>query len=140
MDQPRTAYDQLYVYTMGRPGFILQHVVDAHAAQSATVATRPLALFFALAGLFLHVERRFSGHEVQRVHMLLAKTPRQYPRILLPAQRGIITPDDVLAAAEGSPRDAAITAWCRSVWEAFGESRGTAVEFLQACDVGTSDR
>jgi len=33
----RDAYDQLYVYTMGRgrESFILQHVVDAFGAQTA---------------------------------------------------------------------------------------------------------
>jgi hypothetical protein len=32
MDSRREAYDELYVYTMGRNAFILQHVVDAFAA------------------------------------------------------------------------------------------------------------
>jgi hypothetical protein len=31
----RAAYDEVYAYTMGRPGFILQHVVDAFGAQTA---------------------------------------------------------------------------------------------------------
>jgi hypothetical protein len=136
MDEHRTAYDQLYLYTMGRPRFLLQHVVDAHAAQSASAETKPMKLFFALAGLFLHVERGFSGHEVQRVHMLLAKGQRHYPAIALPAERGLVTAADVLIAAEGPARDAAITEWCRSVWEAFGASRGTIVEFLKARDIG----
>lgn len=129
MDAQPTAYDELYAYTMERPRFILQHVVDAHRAQ-------PMALFFALAGLLLHVERGFSGHEVQRVHMLLAKHPRQYPRITLPEHRGLIGPADVLAVAAGDERDAAIERWCQSVWEAFGESRGTIAAFLQSCNIG----
>jgi hypothetical protein len=36
MDSMRAAYDEVYAYAMGRPGFILQHVVDAFAVQSAT--------------------------------------------------------------------------------------------------------
>ena len=36
MDTMRAAYDEVYVYTMGRPGFILQHVVDAFAVQPRT--------------------------------------------------------------------------------------------------------
>jgi hypothetical protein len=136
MDLEQTAYDELYAYTMGRPRFILQHVVDAHRAQSATANTKPMALFFALAGLLLHVERGFSGHEVQRVHILLAKHQRQYPRIDLPADRGVIGPADVLAVAAGAERDAAIERWCRSVWAAFDESRGTIAAFLQSCNIG----
>ena len=136
MDPEQTAYDELYAYTMGRPGFILQHVVDARTAQRATEETRPMALFFALAGLLLHVERGFSGHQVQRVHMLLAKQQRQYPHIPLPASKGGIGPADVLAAAAGPARDAAIDRWCRSVWEGFRASRDTVAEFLRQCDIG----
>jgi hypothetical protein len=35
------AYDELYVYTMGRENFLLQHVVDAHIAQSAPAMNPP---------------------------------------------------------------------------------------------------
>ena len=54
------AYDEVYAYTMGRAGFILQHVVDAHAAQSASEETKPIRVIFALVGLYLRVERQFS--------------------------------------------------------------------------------
>jgi len=37
LDHMRAAYDEVYIYTMGRPGFILQHVVDAFAVQTATL-------------------------------------------------------------------------------------------------------
>jgi hypothetical protein len=33
MIEPDDAYHELYAYTMGRPRFILQHVVDADMAQ-----------------------------------------------------------------------------------------------------------
>jgi Family of unknown function (DUF5946) len=134
-DQSRTAHDELYVYTMGRPGFILQHVVDAYAAQTATLSTKPMGLVFALVGLYLHVERGFSGDQVQRVHMRLAKARRNYPPLTLPASRGAITPVDVLASPAGVERDAAIDRWCASVWEAFRESRQTIVAFLRDCGI-----
>jgi hypothetical protein len=120
---------------MGRPGFILQHVVDAHAAQTATPGTKPMGLVFALVGLYLHVERGFSGDQVQRVHVRLAKTRRQYPQLPLPASRGAITPLDVLSAPAGTERDAAIDRWCGSVWEAFRESRALIVSFLRDCGI-----
>jgi Family of unknown function (DUF5946) len=124
----------------GAPRFVPTRRAIAQAAvaraQSATADTKPMPLFFALAGLLLHVERGFSGHEVQRVHMLLAKHQRQYPRITLPGDRGMIGPAEVLAAAAGTERDAAIEQWCRSVWKAYRESRGTIAEFLQSCNIG----
>src|SRR5436190_20373658 len=81
-----SAYDELYAYTMGRPGFILQHVVDAEGAQSATADGRPIRLVFSLVGLYLRVEKGFSGRAVQRVHARLGKR-RGWPRLLLPAAR-----------------------------------------------------
>src|SRR5262245_46349212 len=73
MDAMQSTFDELYVYTMGREGFVLQHVVDAYGAQTADDATKPIRLVFALVGLYLRVERGFSGHEVQRVHMLMGR-------------------------------------------------------------------
>jgi hypothetical protein len=52
------AYPQLYAHAMtrGRDPFVLQYVTDAFAAQTATDATKPIRLTFALVGLYLHVE------------------------------------------------------------------------------------
>jgi hypothetical protein len=52
--------------------------------------------FFALVGLYLHVEQHFSGRRVQHAHMKLASRKRQWPPVVLPADRGAITVDDVL--------------------------------------------
>jgi hypothetical protein len=127
-----SAYDQLYLYsgTRGRDTFILQLVVDAHGAQIATTETKPIALVFALIGLFLHVEKGFTGLQVQDVHMQLGRKKHQWPKITLPTRRGDITAVDVLKVAEGPQRDAAISEWCRSVWEAYRENRHTIIELL----------
>src|SRR5437868_14343714 len=53
MDTMRAAYHEVYVYTMGRPGFILQHVVDAFAVQSVSDDSRPIGLVFGLVGRYL---------------------------------------------------------------------------------------
>ena len=118
------AYDELYAYalTRGRDPFVLQYVSDAFAAQSATPASKPIKLTFALVGLCLHVEHGYSGVEVQRVHMQLARRKREWPTFALPSDRGAMTRDDVLAVPPGDARDAAISQWCRTVWEAFEES------------------
>lgn len=127
------AYDRLYVYagTRGRERFILQHVVDAQGAQTATEETKPIAIVFALVGLFLHVERGFSGLRVQQVHVQLARQKRRWPDVQLPAHRGGLTASDVMHAPDGEQRDAAISAWCRSVWEAYRDNRQTIVALLQ---------
>ena len=59
MEPTRAAYDELYVYTMGRPGFILQHVVDAFAVQNANPEGPLISVVFGLVGLYLHIEKQF---------------------------------------------------------------------------------
>lgn len=125
-----SAYDELYADTMGRPGFILQHVVDAQGAQTAVEDGPAIRLVFSLVGLYLHVEQRFSGHAVQKVHMPLAKEKRPWPRLPLPPTRGTLTAADVLAAPRGAERDAAIDARCASVWAAFEDSRPAVLALL----------
>ncbi len=131
MASTHDAYNEVYVYTMGRPGFILQHVVDAFAAQNADRTSKPIGLIFALVGLYLRVEHQCSGTRVQQVHMLMGRQKRQWPPIRLPDDRGAITAADVLAAPAGPARDAAIDDWCRSVWAAFRESRQTIIDLLK---------
>jgi hypothetical protein len=125
------AYQALYVYTMGRPGFILQHVVDANLAQKCDSDSRPIGVVFALAGLYLHLEKGFSGAEVQHAHIAMAKRRREWPAIALPADRGRLTPADVMAAPAGAERDAAIDRWCESVWAEYQDSRELIVQLLQ---------
>ena len=123
MDATLAAYDEVYVYTMGRPGFILQHVVDAFAVQTADDSSKPIAVVFGLIGLYLHLEKQFSGRRVQKAHMVLGRRRRAWPRVRLPEDRGSITVADVLAAPAGPDRDEAIENWCRSVWTAFAANR-----------------
>ena len=127
----REAYDEVHAYTMNRPGFILQHVVDAFAAQTASDLSKPIGITFALVGLYLRVERQFSGSEVQKVHMRLGREKRPWPALDLPRDRGRMTAADVLAIPEGHDRDRAIDAWCRSVWTAFGDNRPAIVSLLR---------
>jgi hypothetical protein len=119
----REAYDEISAYTLshGSPEFLHQHVVDAFAAQCATAETRAIAVAFALVGLCLQLEHGFTGRQVQRAHMTLAGRSRSWPVFALPADRGAMTALDVFAAAPGEARDAAIRAWCGSVWTAYAD-------------------
>ncbi|HET6891268.1 MAG TPA: DUF5946 family protein [Pyrinomonadaceae bacterium] len=118
------AYDELCCYTLshGDPSFIHQHVVDAFMAQNASDQTKPIGLTFALIGLYLHVEKHFSGKAVQRAHMSLARRKRVWPSFPLPHNRGSITAARVMAAAPGAERDKSIHEWCCSVWSAYQDS------------------
>lgn len=120
-----------YTLTRGDAAFIHQHVVDAGTAQAATAATKPIAITFALAGLYLHAEKGFTGRDVQLAHMKMARQRREWPALPLPVDRGVTSAEDVLAAPAGPARDAAIHAWAREVWGAFSESRETIAALLE---------
>jgi hypothetical protein len=125
-------YAELSFYTLSHAGgdFIHQHVVDAYFAQTADSDTKPITLFFALVGLYLYIEKGQSGRVVQQAHMQIANKTKQFPAIVLPQHRGKITVQHVMQAAAGPERDAMIHAWCRSVWEAYGESHGLIGEWI----------
>lgn len=125
------AFHELCLYTLVHGGaeFIHQHVVDAFAAQDAQAEENPIRLAFALVGLYLHLERGFTGREVQRAHMQLARNKEAWPRFPLPHTRGEISATTVLAAPL-TERDAMIHAWCRSVWTAFTPCQAEIVALL----------
>jgi hypothetical protein len=107
-----------YTLGLGDPAFIHQHVVDAFAVQNATVESKPIAVVFGLIGLYLHLERGFTGRQVQRAHMQLGTPRRTWSMPELPEHRGAIRIGDVLASPPGEGRDIMIDVWCNSVWEA----------------------
>jgi hypothetical protein len=86
-------YSELAFYTLahGDSAFIHQHVVDAFAVQHADENTKPIAVVFGLAGLYLHIEKGFTGRQVQLAHMRMATRSKQWPQIPLPEKRGEIT-------------------------------------------------
>jgi hypothetical protein len=125
-------YHALSAYTLELrdPEFLHQHVVDAYTVQHANETSKPIGVLFALAGLYLHVERQLTGRQVQRAHMQLAKDRRPWPRVSLPTDRGAMTAVDVMAMPEGAQRDEAIHAWCRSVWDACEQTRDGVILIL----------
>jgi len=127
------AYYELscYTQTLSDPEFIHQYAVDAFAAQYADENTKPITLAFALIGLYLHIEKGFSGREAQIAHVKLAKHRKQWPKFDLPEYRGHITVYDVLDTPEGPERDETIHRWCVSVWDAYSDSHKKVADLVQ---------
>jgi len=133
------AYDELYVYTIGRRNFILQHVVDANIAQKAPAINLPrIGIIFALVGLYLHIEKGFTGTQVQNAHMVMGKVKRPWQNVVWPAERGEMTAANVLAMSAGQHRDAGIDEWCRQVWAAFSANRGMVSALLSDYSIPNS--
>lgn len=114
---PQDLFDQLCFYTMNHPDprFLHQHAVDAFAVQEADSTTKPIAIVFGLAGLYLHLEHGYTGKQVQRGHMQMAARRRTWPHLALPVSRGAITVAEVVKSED---KDQAIEDWCVSVWAA----------------------
>lgn len=117
----RALADELTYYTLvhGDPSFIHQHVVDAYAAQHIRPSASAIGAAFALAGLYLTVERAFTGRRVQTMHVMMASRSKQWPRFEPPSEVGPLTVGDVIAVEPGPSRDEAIMRWCASVWTAW---------------------
>jgi len=113
---------ELTYYTLEHPDkiyFIHQHVVDVYTAQRADENTKPIAITFALAGLYLFLEKSYTGKQVQLAHIQMSQNKKVWPAIKLPEYRGEITILKVLEAPPGMERDIMIKKWCISVWEAY---------------------
>ncbi len=123
MSTPETTlFHQLSFYTLAHPDpvyFIHQHAVDAFAVQTADENTKSIKLTFGLIGLYLFLEKRYTGKQVQNAHVKLSQNKKVWPLLALPKHRGTITVSDVLQAEEGEPRDQMIKTWCESVWAAY---------------------
>jgi hypothetical protein len=123
-------YDLLAFYTLGLQDecFIHQYVVDAHTAQTANSSTKAISMTFALVGLYLFIEKNFTGRAVQKFHTLMSNNKVKWPNFELPKNRGEITIDMVLNAENGEDRNTLIKVWCNSVWKAYAKSHSKVKE------------
>jgi hypothetical protein len=137
MNNDKSALEMFHLlsyYTLSHPDpifFIHQYAVDAFTAQYADENTKPITITFALIGLYLHLEKNFTGKEVQFAHMKLAKHRKNWPNFKLPVNRGDLSIFDVIKVPEGSNRDEAIILWCVSVWESYHDCHQKVTDLVQ---------
>jgi hypothetical protein len=134
MPSDQELFDNLSFYTLahGDPAFIHENSADAWRAQQADETTKPMAVIFAVMGLYLYLEKNFTGKQVQLAHMRMARRRRSWPRLALPQTQASITVADVVAAEPGPARDAMIHNWCAAVWDAWQESRAQIAALAKA--------
>jgi hypothetical protein len=125
-------YLELSYYTLshGDPSFIHQYIVDAQTAQAADSATRPIALTFALTGLYLFLKKGFTGKEVQQFHVHMTHNKVHWPDLSLAERTCALTVSDVLRTTPGPLRDQKIRAWCQAVWDSYQPIQEELVAFL----------
>lgn len=108
-----------YTVMRGDSDFIHQLLVDTYAAQHASEYSRPIGIAFALIGLYLTYEKGYTGRQVQRLHMLLARRSKQWPTFRRPPSTNALTIMDVLQCEPGPVRDAKLHEWGHSVWNVW---------------------
>jgi hypothetical protein len=120
-----TSFGELSAYTTthGDPKFIHQHAVDAWQAQHVVKSKSNIGVAFSLIGLYLGLEKGFSGRQVQLAHMTLGRSKRQWPWFDPPVDRTWLTVVDVLHAEPGVNRDVVLMQWAATVWRAWGHAQ-----------------
>ena len=118
----------------GGAEFIHQHVVDAYGAQYPERTKSNVRLAFSLIGLYLAIEKNFTGRQVQLAHMQLGRIRRIWPWFDPPPVGARITIADVARADAGPSRDQAIMQWAAAVWASWNHAhqwtRETCAELL----------
>jgi hypothetical protein len=118
-------FGELSAYTLshGERKFIHQHAVDAWQAQHVVASKSNIGLAFSLIGLYLALEKGYTGRQVQLAHMELGRTKRRWAWFDPPAEYRLVVVD-VLHAETGADRDAVLMKWAASVWEAWSHAQG----------------
>jgi Family of unknown function (DUF5946) len=126
----RQLYGELSAYTLFLQDvdFLHQFAVDTYTAQHAGAVVKPIALTFALVGLYLAFEHNYTGKQVQKAHTLLVRTPKKWPQFRLPEEKASLTVLDVLKTPEKERNDV-LREWGKAVWSIW-ESEHTKVAEL----------
>ena len=113
----RQLYGELSGYTLSinNINFIHQHAADTYAAQHSGEKTRTITTAFALIGLYLALEKGYTGKQVQQAHMKLAKISKSWPRLEPPKQTGVLTVLDVLQAKTDVEKEEMLMKWANSI-------------------------
>jgi hypothetical protein len=90
-----------------------------------------MAIVFGLIGLYLFLEKNFTGRQVQRAHTQLALHRRRWAAPPIPERRADVGVADVLAAPPGPERHTMIRHWCEAVWQDWQHSRPEIVSLAQ---------
>ncbi len=124
MSSDQEKYNELSLYTLEHKdiSFIHQYIVDTYIAQHFDENTKPISLAFALIGLYLHVEKKYSGREIQQAHSKMGNAKKEWTNFTFPEDKGDITVEDVVKILPGAIRDQKIDEWSMSVWGTWKES------------------
>lgn len=116
-------YWKLSFYTLSLRDdfFIHQYIVDAYAAQHASIQTKPIKTAFALFGLYLAIEHGYTGKEVQNAHIFLASKNKNWPKFIPPKVKSTLNVLDVIKKSDDK-KEEMIKQWMSDVWNSWKEN------------------
>jgi hypothetical protein len=103
-----------------------QLTVDAYGAQHAgPPGGRRSYVAYSLAGLYLALERGWTGIQVRSFHAKMGRPDTTWPELRRPLSTGVLTVADVVAAgarlASADGHAETVERWARSVWDAWAD-------------------
>jgi len=120
-----------FTLSLADPDFPHQVVVDTYAAQHCGPGVNPITTAFAVVGLYLHLERGYTGRQIQLAHMFLGRTRRQWPRFHPPAVKATVTVRDVLQSISKDSYRGPIERWANAVWQTWQPQRWRVVGLVK---------
>ena len=120
-----------YTLSLGYQEFLHQTAIDAYEAQHVGEKTKNITAAFGLIGLYLALERGYTGRQVQLAHMKLANRNKNWPRLEPPSVHWTMTVADVLQAPEGQERNVRILEWGRAVWDGWADAHGVIRQLVE---------
>ncbi len=77
----------------------------------------PITVAFGLIGLYLALEKGYTGREVQKAHMKIAKIHKDWPFLEPPLRHAGLTATDVVREETDTQKETMIRKWMEAVWE-----------------------
>ena len=128
-------FSDLSCYTVSKQDeeFIHQYAVDAYEAQHAGGKTRNITVIFGLIGLYLALEKGYTGKQVQQAHQQIARVQKDWPRLKPPSRPAFLTVMDVLKVPDGLEKDAMIRQWMATIWASWADRQVWVREITGCC-------
>ncbi len=96
-------------------------IVDSYGAQHAGGPAKKMGVVFAVTGLYLYLEKGYTGKDVRQAHADMAQHKGyNWPALLSPDPKYRMTISDVITATD---KDKAIHEWAVSTWAAWQKDR-----------------
>jgi hypothetical protein len=108
-----------YNISISDKDFFAQHSVDTYGAQHSGNNVKPINTAFSLIGLYLAIEKGYTGRQVQLAHMELGRKKFPWPEFEAPSDPGPVNISHVLQETPGNLRREMIKKWSASVWQAW---------------------